>query len=199
MSHEHVQVALNLELDYPGAKLALLILSWHACRACGIAWPGVAYLERKTGMGPTTVRKALDWLLARDPGQLLKIHAYPKGGRGVATEYVVLPGFIELSPAPCEECRSRMKTHRNPRGNAAGADAKPTGIRGVSAIPTTLDPQNPSESEAHSVRDSNQSQRSALNSKVVATPEAAISEPPPTNAQEALRRVSEMTGGIGDN
>ena len=105
MSNRHLAAARTIVTGSPGAHAILVQLADCACDKCGMAWPGVSNLMRWTEMGETSVRKALD--LLRDKG-LVDIHAYPKGGRGRATEYVVLPHLGELSPAPCGECRQRM-------------------------------------------------------------------------------------------
>jgi hypothetical protein len=92
----------------PVQKLVLLALVDHACDDCGFCWPGMRHLAVKTGLGSTAIAAAIK-ALAESPEGLLRIHAYPQGGRGRATEYVVLPGVIKLSTAPCGKCLFRMQ------------------------------------------------------------------------------------------
>lgn len=92
----------------PPQKLVLLALADNACEFCGLAWPGMAHLETKTGLGETAISSAVKALTSRTEG-LLRIHRYARGGRGRATEYIVLPGVTELSTAPCGKCQLRMQ------------------------------------------------------------------------------------------
>ena len=89
----------------PVQKLVLLALADHACEFCGLCWPGMKSLAIKTGLGETAITNAVK---ALSSGGLVKIHRYPQGGRGRATEYVVLPQAMKLSTAPCGKCGLRM-------------------------------------------------------------------------------------------
>jgi hypothetical protein len=90
----------------PATKSVLIAIADAGCNACGLAWPGAPLLESKTELGNSTVRKSLNELERQG---LIRTVRYPNGGRGVTTEYLVLEHVVELSPAPCEECRKRMK------------------------------------------------------------------------------------------
>ena len=91
----------------PGSltKLVLLALADHACEHCGLAWPGKQKLAEKTLLGPTRIKTALDELAKIG---LVTVHKYPKGGRGRATEYVVLPA-VAAHQAPCPRCVNAQK------------------------------------------------------------------------------------------
>jgi hypothetical protein len=115
----------NTTAGRPGSKAVLYCLADLACDRCGRAWPGVEFIARRTEMGKTGVRKALDDLKAAG---LITVHAFPSGGRGRATEYIVLPQLPKLSTAPCVECGERSKTHRTGGGFIGQGDAIPTGF-----------------------------------------------------------------------
>jgi hypothetical protein len=204
VSHDHADIAITLEgLDFAPGKLVLVVMAQAACRACGLAWPGINLVCRRTGLGATTVRKSLEWL--EHDRHLIRTHAYPRGGRGVATEYILmLPGLTDLSTAPCGECLQRMKTHRAARGIVQDEQTKPTAARGVLPIPTTSGGQNPSRGDAQSVSESNQSQRSALNDPVenspAARPNHSVTTPPLTaseNAAQARALVDALSHALG--
>lgn len=151
MSFEHQDAAALLEGLPPGPKSVLVHLAQPACVVCGLAWPGVGWLEKKTGLGHTAVRAALEWLVRAGH---VTIHAYPHGGRGRSTEYVVLPGLTELSTVPCGECRKRMKTGRHAAGIDRPVTEKPTATRPVLEKPTAQTPQNPPPGGLQSVIES---------------------------------------------
>ena len=124
----------RLKVGNAGARAVLYVFADVACDDCGRAWPGVTFLSERTEIGTTKIRKALDYL--KDAG-LIKIHAYPAGGRGVTTEYIVLPQLPKLSTAPCGKCGPRSKTQRtgvgysvagNPIPNAFDPNTQRTGV-----------------------------------------------------------------------
>lgn len=132
MAIPQVGAAWELELD-PITKLVLLRYAWHACEVCGLAWPGVKTLTEKTGLGATAVRKHVD---ALEHAGWLRLHAYPKGGRGRSTQYVVLPGLPGLSTAPCAKCQWNL-SNPSPRGGFATMSGdKGTATRSLSGKPT---------------------------------------------------------------
>lgn len=90
----------------PAVKAVLLALAWHSCEQCGTAWPGHSALAADTNLGRSAIAAALATLV--QDGWLV-IGRFPNGGRGLATEYVVLPSVRELSTAPCGICRTNMK------------------------------------------------------------------------------------------
>ena len=97
-------------------KLVLLALAQHACAHCGLAWPGVPTLQRKTGMGLNKLRAVLGRLVAREGG-LLRVHAYGRGGRACSTAYVLLEGILPASQAPCDKCAGNL-AHPGRAGHA---------------------------------------------------------------------------------
>jgi hypothetical protein len=190
VSYEHLDAAAELEGLAPGPKLVLVALAKTACKTCGLGWPGVKWIARKTGMKETSIRAALEVLRSRD---LIQIHGYATGGRGRSTEYVVLPGLFELSTAPCGECRANMQTPRVAKGIAEKASA----TRRVSPKPIAPDPQNPSRGEPQSVRESNQSHADLAETPGSGAAAPPSSEPPPpTSGAEAYAQVSAMVDGV---
>jgi hypothetical protein len=116
VSYEHQSVTAQLETVRPAsAKLVLFQLADRACVVCGMAWPGVPWLMRKTGMSDTGVRSGIEALKAQG---LIVPKDFLTGGRGRTVEYIVLPGLMELSTGPCGECQKRMKRYRVPGGIA---------------------------------------------------------------------------------
>ena len=104
MSNRHIDAAWQVKL--PGRqKLILLALADHACDECGLAWPGVSRLVKRTGIGTTRLREDLQSLT--DVG-LLEIRRYPRGGRGRATEYVVLGALVVVAQTPCATCARNL-------------------------------------------------------------------------------------------
>jgi hypothetical protein len=148
VSFKHLGYVAELEIE-PGPKLVLLALGNRACQVCGLAWPGMDYLIRKTGMGETAITASLKRAL-RDG--YLRVHRYSKGGRGRTTEYVVCPAIFDFAPAPCGDCLERMKTPRHAGG--LGSD-KPPVSRGVSEgvihKPPVSRAGNPPPRDHHSV------------------------------------------------
>ncbi len=193
MSYQAGFVALSIELP-KALKLLLYDLAIRACPKCGITWPGVTNLMRSTGMGETLLRESLGELVGR---KLVAIHRYPSGGRGRATEYIVLPLHMELSTAPCGECQSLMKTPRAAKGMTEPGQKNPSRGEGYS--------QNPSETDAkprarvrHQQEEQQQQERAqARETDPSASPSGAatplISEPPPpTSASEARATVERL-------
>ncbi len=141
MSNRHIDAAWQVKV--PGRqKLILLALADHACDDCGLAWPGVSRLTERTGIGATTLREDLQALT--DAG-LLEIRRYPRGGRGRATEYVVLRAYVEVGQSPCAECARKLAgtrasdTHRPGDGfrPAPAVDTHRTGDGNGAQKPTT--------------------------------------------------------------
>lgn len=106
MGFQRLAGAYSVTTGASHAKAVLLLLAWHACDSCGLAWPGRKSIAERTEVGDRSVTAALA-LLVRDAH--LTIFRFPYGGRGLSTEYVVLPSIGELSTAPCGECAKRMK------------------------------------------------------------------------------------------
>lgn len=141
MSNRHIDAAWQVKL--PGRqKLILLALADHACDECGLAWPGIPRLAERTGIGATTLREDVQALT--DAG-LIEIRRYPRGGRGRATEYVVLRAYVEVGQAPCAECARKLagphagETHRAGDGfrPARAANTHHPGDEKGAAKPTT--------------------------------------------------------------
>jgi hypothetical protein len=146
VGHWRIEAAYTVTTGTPVRKAVLLALARRACDTCGFAWPGVAGIAESSELKPTAVRDALGALVQAG---WLNIYRYPAGGRGVATEYVVLPSIGELSTAPCGECRKRMK---NPPGGGGYSQNPPGGggfIRQGNDIPTAGGVQNPPRGGAH--------------------------------------------------
>lgn len=107
MGFRQQAAALKIQLP-PGPKNVLNVLAFHACDLCGRAWPGVPTLALETGLSPRAVKDALAEL--RDKPELVTIYRYSKGGRGVSTEYIVIPAVAKLSTADCGRCSNRTDT-----------------------------------------------------------------------------------------
>lgn len=94
-------------------KFVLVSLAIHACQDCGLARPGVALLMMETQLSERAVRQALKLIRGHtdEHGEhdWVKIHAYPHGGSGVTTEYVVFPRLAKLSTDECGRCASVAK------------------------------------------------------------------------------------------
>ncbi len=113
MSAQHQRVAWDvLGLD-THERVLLLAYARHACQNCGLCWPGNERLQILTGMGRSSIKATAAQLVAAGH---LRIHAYPRGGRGMTTEYVVLPKVLGLSTAPCGKCVDNLKTGRTATG-----------------------------------------------------------------------------------
>jgi hypothetical protein len=172
MSNRHLTEVWRVPL--PGReKLVLLAQADHACEFCGLAWPGLALLGEKTGVGKTGLREALAKLAGLG---LLKQHAYGQGGRGCSTVYQVLPS-LQGAVAPCPRCQANLRTpaaavprkplaaetHRTggrfpeqkPTARVDGfrncANGNPPDVRAVSAIPTRIGPETHRTTNAASV------------------------------------------------
>jgi hypothetical protein len=147
VSFAHLGAVAKLILP-AGPKLVLYQLADLACDTCGLAWPGLSYLIEHTGMQSRSVSGALASL--RNTGHVV-VHRYATGGRGRSTEYVVLPGLMKLSPAPCGECGKRLKTTRQAQGN----DGEPSTTRevsgGLSTNPARDPGRNPARRAGHTV------------------------------------------------
>jgi len=102
-----ITAAFEVTVGDANAKALLVALADHACEHCGLAWPGVKLLREKTEQGEKRVQAGVKLLL--DAG-LLAVFRFPHGGRGLSTEYVVLPHLWEGATRPCIRCRSVMKS-----------------------------------------------------------------------------------------
>ena len=192
MSHQAGRAALALVLP-KALKLLLYDLAIRACPHCGLTWPGIPNLIRSTGMGETLLRETLGEL-AGEKWKLIVVHRYPSGGRGRATEYIVLPQHTDLSTAPCGECQSRMKTPRAAGGMTTAGQQNPSRGGGY--------PQNPSQSDAKPLgrvrhqQEVQQQQEGAQARQVDPSPAAPGAATPPMSdrnpATEAREAVEEM-------
>lgn len=191
MSWPHQDRAAQLEGIPPAAKSVLLHLAYPACETCGLVWAGRKWLARVTGLGGTAITQALEWLVKEGH---LTIHAYPKGGRGRSTEYVVLPQLLELSTPRCGQCRRKQERSREPVGIDDGMTPKPTARREVLVKPTAETPQNLPPGVHQSVIESQSVTplRGAAESSPPARPEAP-SDPTPwaENAAQA-RKLADL-------
>lgn len=107
MGFRQQSAALRVQLP-PGPKNVLNVLAFHACDSCGRAWPGVPLLMLETGLSRRAVQDALVEL--RERPELVAVYRYPKGGRGVSTEYLVMPAVAKLSTADCGNCSTRLES-----------------------------------------------------------------------------------------
>lgn len=119
----HIRAAYAITVGSPGAKAVLLCFADRACDECGLAWPGMAYLSERTEIGVNRTREHVKQLVS---GGFLAVHAYAKGGRGVSTEYVVLPHVAKLSTAPCGKCRGMKKSPPPGVGFSTGGKSIPS-------------------------------------------------------------------------
>lgn len=188
MGFRHLQAAYTLTLGSPGRKSLLCVLAYRACDTCGIAWPGVKWLMASTEMSERSVQTCLRELTGAG---LLQVHRYSRGGRGVSTEYVVLPQVAKLSTAPCGECADRMK---NPAMRAGLSESTPQDVRGLDAKPRKSSSETPQNVGYHQSEKHNQSGsalprevETALTGRQGSDPAAPI----PPAVQIALRRARE--------
>jgi hypothetical protein len=121
MSNRHIDAAWQVRLS-GRQKLVLLALADHACDECGLAWPGIPRLATRTGIGATTLREDLQALT--DAG-LLEIRRYPRGGRGRATEYVVLGPLVPVAQTACPTCARNLAGSRAAETHQAGDGFRP--------------------------------------------------------------------------
>ena len=118
----HIRAAYELTAGGPGLKGVLLAFADRACDECGLAWPGIKYLAEHAELGETKTREAIRILTERG---FLSVHGFAKGGRGLSTEYIVLPHVAKLSTAPCGKCREMMKRHHTGVGFTGPEPVKP--------------------------------------------------------------------------
>ena len=150
MGHYAGDVAAAIIVGNPGDKAVLNALARRCCKDCGLTWAGVRALGQDTEMSESRIRQALKALT--DVRQIVAVR-YPRGGRGLTTEYVVLPYVVELSTAPCERCVENM---RNPPPRGAFAKVvgeKPPGYGPFTGLPggkpSRLGAENPPQSTTH--------------------------------------------------
>lgn len=122
MGFAQSRAALRVQLT-AGPKNVLNVLAFYACEQCGHARPGVALLVLNTGLEDRGVRRALEALRARP--DLLRLYRYPKGGRGVTTEYIVMPEVAKLSTEDCPFLLKHTKTLSPAQGIGPGGWPKP--------------------------------------------------------------------------
>jgi len=116
------RAALRVQLP-PAPKNVLNVMAFYACELCGHARPGVTLLMLNTGLGERAVRQALEELRSRP--ELLSVYRYPKGGRGVATEYIVMPELAKLSTVDCRFRDQHTKTLHTVQGNEVSGTVNP--------------------------------------------------------------------------
>jgi hypothetical protein len=171
-----------------------MIMAAHSCQFCGLTWLGIKRMQDETGMGETSVRAALRHLV--DAGLLL-VHAYPQGGRGRATEYIVLPGAArgveKLSTAPCGKCLFNQAKGPSGEGfDKSGTKETPRVARGIAKTPrvASLNPvpgYAPTEKNTTTITP-HASAREADPSPSAAGPATPAASEPPTPAQRAQAR-----------
>lgn len=176
MGFKHLAVAYRTETGAPSRRAILCALAFRACDSCGLCWPGLGWLMEATEVSERSAQTALAELAKAG---LVAVRRYSRGGRGVSTEYVVLPSLAKLSTAPCEECAQRMKTPQSLRGIAVTNSAKPR--KSVSVTP-----QNVGD---HHTENLYQSGPAAPSKSESSLPLASPSDPPgqiPPEARSAL-------------
>lgn len=141
MGFRHSSEAYKSPTGSPGRQAVLVALAFRACDSCGLCWPGMAWLEISTQMSDRSIQRALTELQAAG---LLEIRRYGRGGRGVATEYVVLPQAPKFSTAPCGDCAERMRNPVSASGYSARGGETPSPRRGINGAP----PSKPRKSGA---------------------------------------------------
>lgn len=194
MSFDHLGLIANLELAAT-PKLILYALGNCACKACGLAWPGMTYLRAKTGLGETAISAGLKALL-RDGH--VTVRKYGHGGRGRTTEYIVIPGLWPPSiDAPCEVCDANMAKPAASRPVSGSQGHKPPATRPVSGgnsyIPAAQGPINPPPGGHHTVSNTRYSHGEDATASPPRSASPRISEPPQRpHASEAARRVGEL-------
>jgi hypothetical protein len=193
MSHDLSTLARRIILPGP-IKVVLMVFASRGCKFCGLTWPGMALLKEECGLGETRLRGSLEFLV-RDERGLLRIHAYPQGGRGRATEFVVMPGFAKLSPAPCGECQERMKTTRHAVGiGGIGAQNPSRGTRVYANTPRILT-QNPAHGYGPSVREPID-HLSVAQARHEETASPLPSDSPSLSPEDSLQRVRSLIATI---
>jgi len=199
MSVSAVNLAAPIAIP-TGPKVTLYTLAAHSCQFCGLTWLGNRRMQAETGLGESSLRHALKHLVNAG---LVLVHAYPQGGRGRATEYIVLPdiprGDTRLSPAPCGKCQFNQIKAAPRTGFEKDATHKGRATHGVSAKPRGLGGQNPVDGGAPT--ESNTTTITARASAREADPAASPPGPatparstPPTPAElrQARRMVSDI-------
>jgi hypothetical protein len=122
VSFEHLSAIRKMQLP-TASKAVLTWAAWHACRGCGIAWAGPMVLGAETCMGERTVRRALNDLVQR---RLIVVVGYRTGGRGRATEYLVVPDLVKTEASESGYCQACGKTHDGKPGPRSKAVAGET-------------------------------------------------------------------------
>jgi len=194
VSLAHLVAVSRLELP-ASTKAVLTWLAFHACENCGLCWPGMKLLCLETGLGETAIRKGIDGL--ERAGQV-RIHGYATGGRGRATEYVVLPGLPEFSTAPCGKCRQNLRNPSRSVGFDNGVTDKPLASRGVLDKPLVSGAENPSRGEPQSSEEQNHHARAREAEPPPAGP-APVSNPAPTDLATAQKAIQTIIAGIADH
>ena len=178
-------------MGHPADKAVLLALAWHACDACGLTWAGRRALVQCTELGETRVKVALGHLTSAG---LVVIHRYPHGGRGLTTEYIVLPGVTELSTAPCAKCAGNMKGNRAQGDPFAGNRAQGDPFAGLPGGKGVAGESKTGRTGHHQQSVTAQQSGSAESSLPLASTSGHPSDSPQARgaAEDALRAVSEM-------
>jgi hypothetical protein len=192
MSNRHLSAIRPLQMPAP-TKLALYALCERACETCGMCWPGLALLATDTCLKRARIQQAISELKGMG---LIEIHAYPRGGRGRASEYVVLPRLPELSTAPCGKCASNLlKSPYSGRYDESGTGKQPTQQAVSGKPPTDRVVNHPLHGYQASVEAKHQRAR-AREMDPSASPSGAamppMSDSPPRNATEARQAVEQL-------
>lgn len=192
MAWQHMVRIADLENVTGEQKLVLFALATRACITCGFVWSGSDYLARKARRGETTIKAALRELKYAG---LIDVHAYSRGGRGRATEFILLPRDFTYAPAPCSYCLKRRESGRHATGMT---ESKPVATRPVFMTdcpkPVATRPRNGSPRDPHSVINTIQL-GAARQSDPPASPPGAASPPcsdNPSQTSEDARRGREL-------
>jgi hypothetical protein len=181
------KAALAVQLEHI-PKHVLQCLAFRACGLCGHARPGVAQLALDTGLGERSIRDALVELRGRP--DLLTVYRYPKGGRSVTTEYLVMPGLAKVIPTECPDWDKHDNTLRRVHGLTKAGRLNPA-PEGSKTLRTTA--HHPSvhthPSRAH-VREPGPNGPGV---EPDPTPRPLLEPPPPTAPTPAAKAIATVT------
>ena len=192
MGYRQQAAALKIQLP-AGPKNVLNVLAFHACDLCGRAWPGVPTLALETGLSPRAVKDALAELRGR--ADLLAVYRYSKGGRGVSTEYIVIPALAKLSTPECGRCENRTDTV-----HMAHPLTKAGPVNGANSVSETVRQTYHQQSVEHQQSGGEPASEPAAASPdglgVEPPPESPLSEPPPPRAPQTPAEVTAYVAAI---
>ncbi len=119
MSWRHTQAVIEMKLGEPTLCAVLLVLSHHANEMTGICWPSISRLRAGTGLGESTIQRALNRLI-----EMKLIQRTLGGGKKPNIYTLTFPGVSPVAQTDPPRSGASPPPERDPSPPTAGGECK---------------------------------------------------------------------------